>query len=195
MKHVYNKAQCEAGIDLLLKGLGVDLEDDNFTETPARVARAFRELCSGLYIETDDIAKIFGKTFDSPYKGIIQVGPVIAHGVCPHHLLPVEIEAVLAYLPRDKKLGLSKLARAIKMFAARPAMQETVSHDLVEAFVKYVDPLGVALYMNGKHNCMTCRGILQTQSTAITLDVRGLFETDPGVKTEFQRLLSQQLRK
>jgi len=194
LKHEFNVKKAEAGIDLLLEGLGVDREDENFHETPARVVRAFKELCAGLYVDQEDVSKIFGKTFASPYKGIIQVGPVVAHGVCPHHLLPVELECVLAYLPGEKKLGLSKLARAIKLYAARPAMQETVSHELVEAFQKYVNPLGVALYMRGKHNCMTCRGVLQSNSTAITLDVRGLFETDPGVKTEFQRLLGLMLK-
>jgi GTP cyclohydrolase IA len=191
--HVYDKKTVEEGVGLILKGLGVDLKDENFTDTPSRVARAFKELCSGLYETPESKAAIFGKRFKSPYKGMLLVGPISAHGVCPHHLLPVKMTVVLAYLPGEEKLGLSKLARAVKMFAARPLMQETVSHELVEAFADYVKPQGVALYINGSHGCMTARGVNLPDCTATTMDVRGMFEKDEGIKTEFQRLLALKL--
>lgn len=186
----YRKKQIEAGVRMMLGGLGVDLEDENFKDTPQRVAKAYIEMCSSLYVPEKKVADIFGKKFKSDYKGAVIVGPVTAAGVCPHHLLPVHITAVLAYIPREEKLGLSKLARAIRHYCAAPAMQETASHALMEAFSKYVDPLGAALWMKGSHGCMTARGIKEPCAKAITLDVRGLFEKDPGVKTEFMQQLN-----
>jgi GTP cyclohydrolase I len=188
----FKKNQVAGGVRQILLGLGVDLESDDFKDTPSRVARAFQELCSGLYVNEKKVEDVFGKKFPSPYKGMIVVGPVTVAGVCPHHLLPVSMTAVLAYISDPKtqdKLGLSKVVRGIRLFAQRPAMQETISNDIVEAFNKYVKPAGVALWIKGSHNCMTSRGVLQPQSQAITQDVRGLFETDVGVKTEFEHKL------
>jgi GTP cyclohydrolase IA len=186
----FKRKQVESGIRNLLEGLGVDLNDENFRDTPARVARAFQEMCSGLYVTEQEIADVYGRRFSSPYKGMVVVGPVKAIGMCPHHLLPIHYEAVLAYIPTEQKLGLSKLARAIKLFCSAPKMQETVSDDIISSFFSYIQPQGAALFLKGSHNCMTSRGISQPDSFAITQDVRGLFETDPGVKAEFMQQLS-----
>jgi GTP cyclohydrolase I len=198
---VYKRKQIEAGVRQMLQGLGVDLNDENFAETPARVAKAYIEMCSGLYTSEKKAEEIFGKKFRSSYKGMIVVGPISAAGVCPHHLLPVHMTAVLAYISDAKdgyKLGLSKLARAFRLYANRPMMQESISHDLVEAFEKYTKCSGVGLWINGRHSCMSARGVLAHESAAITQDVRGLFETDPGVKTEFAeqiRHLTERVRR
>jgi GTP cyclohydrolase I len=189
----FKKKQVEAGVKMILQGLGVDLDDENFKDTPARVARAYQELCSGLYQPEQKLSQLFGKKFQSHYKGMIVVGPITATGICPHHLLPVEMTAVLAYISEDKakaKLGLSKLARTFMLFAARPVMQETVSDELITCFDEYMKPAGCALWIRGSHGCMTARGIKQPDCQAITQDVRGLFETDVGVKTEFEHKLA-----
>jgi GTP cyclohydrolase IA len=188
----FKKKQVEGGVRQILLGMSIDLNDENFRETPARVARAFYELCGGLFVPEKKIEDIFGKKFSSPYKGLVMVGPVDAVGMCPHHLLPIQYKAVMAYIAGEsgEKLGLSKLARAIRLYAKRPEMQETVSNAIIEAFVKYVRPAGVALWMAGRHGCMTSRGVNLPECQAITQDVRGLFETDVGVKTEFEHKLS-----
>ena len=191
----FKRKQVEAGVRMILQGLGVDLEDENFKETPARVARAYYELCSGLYSAEKKTEEIFGKSFFSDYRGMIVVGPVQATGVCPHHLLPVKSTVVMGYIPKERKLGLSKLARAIKLYLAKPVMQESASHALVEAFQSYVQPDGVALYIQAKHGCMTDRGVLQHNCEASTMDVRGLFKDDSGVKTEFTQQVRLLLRR
>jgi GTP cyclohydrolase IA len=190
----FKKKQVEAGVRLILQGMGVDLEDENFKETPQRFARGMRELCSGLYSDEKKTSEIFGKHFDSPYDGMIVVGPIHSSGICPHHLLPVHMTSILAYIPNKRKLGLSKLARAIRLYSSRPAMQETISTLLVSAFEKYVKPQGVALWIKGSHACMTSRGVIEPECKALTLDVRGLFKDDPGVKTEFAEQLKHLTR-
>jgi len=191
---LFNGDKVTEGVRLILEGLDVDLNDENFKDTPKRVAKSFRELCGGLYIGHEDKEKIFGRTFESPYQGMIVEGPITASGLCPHHLLPINMTCVIAYLPGQKKLGLSKLARAIKMYAAQPLMQESLSHQIVEDFDDYVHPGGVALYISGKHNCMSARGVNLPDCTTTTMDVRGFFETDVSIKTEFQRILELTLR-
>src|SRR5580700_9870689 len=84
----FKRKQVEHGVRQILEGLGVDLEDENFKDTPARVARAYKELCVGMYTNEKGIEEILGKRFNSPYKGMVVVGPVSAVGLCPHHLLP-----------------------------------------------------------------------------------------------------------
>lgn len=190
----FKRKQVEAGVRLILQGMGVDLEDENFKETPQRVARAFRELCAGLYEPEKKVEEIFGKSFQSPYKGMLSVGPINAVGVCPHHLLPIKYKAVIAYIPADKKLGLSKLARAVKLFCASPLMQESVSHTCISKFEEYVKPLGVGLWLRGDHSCMSARGVREHDCATLTLDVRGLFETDPGVKAEFMQQINNLTR-
>jgi GTP cyclohydrolase IA len=188
----FKRKQVEAGIKLILEGMGVDLEHEDFKDTPARVARAYEEICGGLFATEQKAEGIFGKKFKSPYQGMIVVGPISVAGLCPHHLLPVTMSAVLAYIPGESGqcVGLSKIPRAVKLYAQRPAKQEDVSNDIVEAFNKYVNPAGVALWLKGSHGCMTVRGITQPHCGAITQDVRGLFETDVGVKTEFEHKLT-----
>jgi len=190
----FKRKQVEYGIKIVLQGLGVDLEDENFKDTPARVARAYRELCLGLYVSQKSLDDVFGKTFISPYDGMVVVGPVKSSGICPHHMLPIHYISVLGYIPKKTKLGLSKLVRAIRLYTAQPAMQETVSHNLVEAFSKYVNPEGVVVWIRGSHACMTSRGVNEPDCVAETQDVRGLFKEDVGVKTEFEHKLSSLLR-
>lgn len=185
----YHKKQVEAGIKLILQGLGVDLEDPNFKDTPKRVARSFREFCYGLYESDKKMEDILGKNFPCSSSELVVVGPVRSVGLCPHHLLPVIITSWFGYLSKNTVVGLSKIPRMIKLISARPVLQESLTSEIADRFMDYVHPLGAGVIVEAKHSCMTTRGVNEHESSVMTAAVRGVFETDPSVKEEFYHMV------
>lgn len=194
MKRKFNERRVVAAVELLLDGLGVDLSDANFDRTPQRVARAYWELCRGNSLSASDRRSLFDSKFPSAYDGLLHLGPFHGSSLCPHHLMPVNYLVVFAYVPAEYKLGLSKFVRAFRAYAARPVLQETLSYEFIEDFVRYVRPRGAALFLQGTHSCITGRGVREAECQAITQDVRGVLRTDLGIKGEFEGKLQLLLR-
>lgn len=173
------------GAKLLLLGMGVDLSDENFKDTPKRVAKMYEEM---LTPDTNNWA-----VFDSPSTA--SNGMVILRGhkvfaLCPHHLLPVELRAYVAYIPNDKVLGLSKLARVVEQSLTRPIMQETLGEEVATTLVKELAPKGVAVVLAGTHGCMRYRGV-ETTGDVVTSSMRGLFLHSPAAREEFLALVGR----
>lgn len=188
----YCKATIRSGVERILQGLGVDLDDPNFKETPFRVAAALRELCKGLY-EEDEIDKILCRTFPSIYDEMIVVTDIDAISLCPHHLMPIRYKIHVGYIPAEDGLvlGLSKIPRLVCLLAARPVMQEQLTVEIADEFEKALTPLGVMIVVNGGHSCMQCRGVKQSNSRMITSAVRGCFaDANDGSKGEFLTLIN-----
>lgn len=184
----------EKGAHLILKGLsqdlGLDLSDVNFKDTPKRFARAFAEIFSGLKDTEAQVDSILSSKF--PGEGYDQM--IISKGnkafsMCPHHLLPVEYDIDIGYIPSTEGyvLGISKLSRLASVLSKRPLMQETFTKDLGEALEK-VKPLGVMIRVTGIHFCMRMRGAKQMAAT-VTSYTSGVFRDNQASREEFTLLI------
>lgn len=182
----YNDELVEIALRQLLTGMGIDwFSDPNFKETPARVMKAYRELNKGLYEEAPKI-----KVFPTEYKGMVFFKSVKAVGLCPHHLLPIEMDISFAYIPKKEALGLSKVPRIIKHLSARPVLQEDLTKDIVAYFKKLLKPLGIAIVIRGIHGCMKFRGIKEA-TIVKTSDMTGAFKQNPETREEFFNLIKE----
>lgn len=175
----------------LLKALGVDLKDENFKETPQRVARAYEEIFHGLNNIKEEEQKLFKKAFSSDNDEMVIIKEIHAYSVCPHHLLPVEMVLHVGYIPNGKVIGLSKIPRLVELYARRPVLQEQLAVDIAESMMKHLKPLGVAVVIKGRHYCMIMRGVQKRETWTITSCVRGVFR-DPKEKArdEFLKLIN-----
>lgn len=182
-----------AGATLLLEGLAeitgnsFSLTDPNFNKTPYRIAKAYLEICNGLGRE-DEISNICVTDFPTSYTGMIITEPISANSMCPHHFLPVKYKVYFGYVPSNNVLGLSKIGRMIKLLAARPILQEELTKEIIEKFVKHVEPAGAIVVVTGEHTCMQCRGLNEPECKATTSAVFGVFE-DIATRAEFFNLI------
>lgn len=172
----------EQGAKLLLQGMGVDLEDSNFRGTPARVAKMFKELLTP--------AVNNWTTFPSPTTGMIVLRNHRVHAVCPHHLLPVQLRAYVAYIPRRQVLGLSKLARVVEQQLTTPILQEELGDRTADSLEERLSPQGVAVILAGEHSCMQARGV-ETHGDVVTSALRGLFLHSPTARAEFWHIVGR----
>lgn len=177
-----NKKLLEAGALQILKGMGVDLEDSNFKDTPQRVAKMYTQLLTP--------QKNNWQTFPSPTSGMIVLRNHTVFALCPHHLLPVELRAYVAYIPGDKVLGLSKLARVVEQHLTRPIMQEELGEIAADSLVEALAPQGVAVVLAGQHGCMRYRGI-ETTGDVVHSALRGLFIHSQSTREEFWHIVGR----
>jgi len=190
----FHKSQVAAGARLMIQGLGLDLNDPNLIDTPRRVAKAYREFCAGLYNADGSLEAILGRKFPSNHDEMVFSGPIHSVGVCPHHLVPVEMSSFFAYIPTGQVVGLSKIPRFIKMLSARPVLQEDLAKEIADKFMEYVKPLGVALLVEARHGCMAHRGVHEQDTTVDTVAMRGVFREDVGMKEEFHHSVARRKR-
>jgi GTP cyclohydrolase I len=184
----------EKGIHYILKGLqqefGLNLSDENFKDTPKRIARAYREIFSGLKNTDQKIDEILATSFPSEgYESMIFCPDIIAYSMCPHHLLPVEYKVTVAYIPslKGRVLGASKISRIIDVLSQRPVLQEKFTIDLIHTLEK-IKPIGIAVVVSGIHYCMRMRGI-KKQTSFETSSMAGVFMEDASARKEFFDLL------
>lgn len=168
-----DKPRIEAAIREFLIGIGEDPDRDGLKETPARVARACEELFAGL---DADPSEVLSKTFDVSHDEMVIVKGIELHSLCEHHLLPFHGVAHVAYIPPDsgRVPGLSKLARLVDAYAARPQVQERMTTQIADALVDYLGVRGVIVVIECEHLCMTMRGVKKPGSLTTTSAVRGL---------------------
>jgi GTP cyclohydrolase I len=180
------------GVTQLLTALGVDVEkDENFIGTPRRVANYFLEHFVSEDTIQRELRSFKAATFPSSYKGIVIVSDVQVNGMCPHHLLNVSYRIDMAYLPRDRVVGLSKMARIAKLYGCQPILQEDLTEAIADALEKTLETENVAVVVRGKHSCMHIRGVEQPNSEACTNIMRGKFLlNDAGLKEEFTNAIS-----
>ncbi len=166
----------------LLIGLGEDPARDGLRETPERVARMYSELFSGL---DEDPESVLTTTFDEPHDEMIILRDVPFYSMCEHHLLPFFGSADIGYIPRNRIVGLSKLARLLDILSRRPQVQERLTCEVADAIEKALDPVGVAVRIQAEHLCVTMRGIKKPGSRMATTVTRGTFRDNPATRAEF----------
>ncbi|WP_027132245.1 GTP cyclohydrolase I FolE [Fusobacterium necrophorum] len=165
----------------LLIALGEDPEREGLLETPERVANMYEEIFEGIQYSNADLAKMFGKTFEGDHPtesdDMVIVRDIEIFSVCEHHLaLMYDMKVTVAYLPNKKLLGLSKVARICDMVGKRLQLQERMGRDIAEIMQKVTDSQDVAVFIQGKHSCMTIRGIKKQQSITETSCFLGKFK-------------------
>ena len=171
----------------LLTELGEDPSRDGLAKTPYRVAKALRFLTSGYDRDIDEV--INDALFTVDYSEMVIVKDIDFYSLCEHHLLPFFGRCHVAYIPRDKVLGLSKVPRLVEVFSRRLQVQERLTSQIAETLAAKLNPLGVAVVVEATHLCMLMRGVEKQNSSAITSAMHGVFRTDARTRMEFLDLL------
>lgn len=175
--------QIEAAIAALLTSVGEDPQRDGLRRTPERVARMYAELLAGYHI--DPTALINGALFDVDYDEMVVVKSIEYYSLCEHHLLPFYGHAHVAYIPRNKVLGLSKIPRVVDMFARRLQVQERMTRQIADFLESVLHPQGVAVVVEGAHLCAMMRGVKKANARMVTSSLIGRFKSDARTRAEF----------
>ena len=185
-------ARIEAAVREILLAVGEDPDREGLRQTPARVARSYAEIFSGLGQEPTDV---LGATFDVEHDEMILVRDIDVFSVCEHHLVPFHGVAHVGYIPGadGRVVGLSKLARLVDVYARRPQVQERLTTQIAEALEERLAPRGVIVVVEAEHLCMSMRGVRRPGARTITSAVRGQLR-DPATRAEAMSLVSGRTR-
>jgi GTP cyclohydrolase I len=180
-------AEFEASVRGQLVALGEDPEREGLARTPLRVAKAMDFLTSGYTTSVEEAVN--NAIFEVESDEMVLVKDVEFYSLCEHHMLPFFGRAHVAYLPNKKIIGLSKIARIIDVFARRLQVQERLANQVADAIEEILDPLGVAVIMEGHHFCMMMRGVQKQGSSMVTSAMRGGFKNNPSTRSELMELI------
>ena len=176
----------ERAIRELLIGLGEDPDRPGLAGTPGRVARMYAELFHGLHTEAGEHLSHY---FEEDYDEIVCLRNIPFHSICEHHLMPFLGHAHVAYLPAQRVVGVSKLARVIETLAHRPQVQERLTKQIADLLDERLEARGVAVMMEATHTCMTIRGVCKPESTCVTSAMKGYFRTKISSRAEIMTLI------
>jgi GTP cyclohydrolase I len=186
MKEI-DQGRIEKAVREILEALGEDPEREGLLETPERVARFYLEVFDGLHRDPgDEIDAFFG---EERYQEIVMVREIPFYSMCEHHLVPFHGQAHVAYMPKGRVTGLSKLARLVEGYARRPQMQERLTAQVADALAERLEPLGVMVVIEAEHLCMSMRGVRKPGAKTVTSAVRGIMHTNPATRAEAMSLL------
>lgn len=176
----------ERAVREILLAIGEDPEREGLRQTPARVARMYAELFSGLH---DDPARLLSTSFDEDHHEMVVLRDIPFSSMCEHHLMPFEGRAHIAYIPGGKIVGLSKLARIVDSYARRPQVQERLTSQIADLLADRVHVNGCGVVIEAVHTCMTCRGVRKPGSVMVTSAIRGVMRTSEATRSEALALL------
>jgi GTP cyclohydrolase I len=179
----------EDNFSQLIQAVGEDITREGLVDTPKRAAAAFRFLNNGYEKTLKEILN--GAIFESDSEDMVIVKDIELYSLCEHHLLPFIGKCHVAYLPRGKVLGLSKVARIVDMYARRLQIQERLTKQIADAVQTAVDPRGVAVVIEAKHLCMMMRGVEKQNSVMTTSSMLGFFRQSISTRSEFLSLINR----
>jgi len=184
--HPYDEARAAAAVRELLLALGEDPDREGLKETPARVARAFKENFEGLWKSPEEVLTT---TFDIGHEELVIIRDIEVFSHCEHHLTPFHGVAHVGYIPSGKITGLSKVARLVDLFARRPQVQERLTTQVADALVEILKPMGVIVIIDCEHLCMSMRGVRKSKARTTTSAVRGVLR-DAATRAEAISLIT-----
>ena len=176
----------EKAVREILSAVGEDPDREGLKETPARVARMYAEMFSGLHTDPKPLVQKF---FAEQYDEIVLVRDISFCSMCEHHLLPFMGKAHIGYVPDGKVIGLSKLARVVEVISRRPQVQERMTEDIANLLLNELNAKGVAVVVEATHSCMTIRGVRKPGSLCVTSAMKGLFRTNLSTRSEVMQLI------
>ncbi len=179
-------AKIETAARMILEAVGEDPDREGLKDTPARIGRMYAEVFGGLREERD---QVLSTVFTEEYDEIVLVKDIPFYSMCEHHLLPFFGKAHVAYLPKAKIVGISKLARAVEHFAKRPQVQERLTNQVADLVSESLSPRGVAVVLEATHTCMTMRGVKKAGSSVVTSAMRGVIRNSVATRTEVMGLI------
>ncbi|MGM8365241.1 GTP cyclohydrolase I FolE [Virgibacillus sp. W0181] len=180
-------AKIQEAVRMMLEAIGEDPEREGLVDTPARIARMYEEVFSGLH---QDPKEYFATIFGEDHEELVLVKDIPFYSMCEHHLVPFYGVAHVGYIPKGGRVtGLSKLARAVEAVTRRPQLQERVTATIADAMKDTLKPHGVIVVIEAEHMCMTMRGIKKPGSKTITSAVRGIFQKDAAARAEVFSLI------
>lgn len=184
----FDQPRAEAAVRELLLAIGEDPDRHGLVDTPARVARSYKELFAGLYTDPD---AVLNTTFDEEHDELVLVKEIPLYSTCEHHLVAFHGVAHVGYIPGldGRVTGLSKIARLVDLYARRPQVQERLTAQIADALMRKLDPRGVMVVVEAEHLCMAMRGVRKPGAITTTSAVRGQFKTDKASRAEALELI------
>jgi len=176
-------------VRLILAELGEDARREGLVKTPERVARALRFLTKGY--EEDPKSVINGALFTEDYSEMIVLKDLDFFSLCEHHILPFFGKAHVAYIPKQRIVGISKLARLVEVYARRLQVQERMTAQIANILMEELDPQGVGVVLQAEHLCMRMRGVEKQNSTVVTSAMLGVFRDHQKTREEFMTLIGR----
>ena len=182
--------EAEEAFKTILSWMGEDPSREGLLETPKRVVKAFKEYFGGY---NEDAGKILDKTFGDVegYDDMVVEKNISVTSHCEHHMAPIVGTAHVAYIPKDRVVGLSKLARVVEVFSKRLQTQERLTMQIASTLMKALDAKGVAVTIDAAHQCMTMRGIKKEKATTVTNYFLGSFKEDLSIQNRYLRFISK----
>ncbi len=185
---VSRESLAEAAVRDLIRFAGDDPDREGLQETPARVVRAFAEMFAGYGQHPSYVLK----TFDGEgYDEIVLLKAIPVASTCEHHMLPFSGVAHVAYVPKGKIVGISKLARLVDVYAKRLQVQERLTVQIAQTLEDYLKPLGAACVIEATHSCVGCRGVKKQGAVMVTSSLTGCFKTQPDCRAELMSLIRE----
>jgi GTP cyclohydrolase IA len=184
----FDQERAERAVRELLIAVGEDPDREGLRDTPARVARAYKELLSGMRMSAEDVLTT---TFDLGHDEMILVKDIELWSMCEHHLVPFTGKAHIGYIPNEngRITGLSKLARLVDLYAKRPQVQERLTTQVADAMMSILEARGAIVVIEAEHLCMSMRGIRKPGARTVTSAVRGMFQYQPSTRAEAMSLI------
>ena len=181
------KEEAEQAVKTLLSYLESDSSREGLMDTPKRVIESFDEIFSGYDL---DAADVLSSTFNAEgYEGIVLLRDIEFHSTCEHHLQPFSGKAHVAYIPVDRIVGISKLARLVDMHARRLQNQERITKSVADDLETHISPLGCAVIVEARHGCMRCRGVAKQNAVMTTSSMKGVFFDKSDARAELMQLI------